>query len=31
MDHQAFAQLLGNYGGLVSAVAAVNSLFYVAA
>ena len=31
MDHQAFAQLLGNYGELVSAVAVAISLIYVAA
>ena len=31
MDHQAFAQLLGNYGEFVGAVAVVISLIYVAA
>ena len=30
MDHQAFAQLLGNYGEFVGAVAVVFTLFYLA-
>jgi hypothetical protein len=30
MDHQAFAQLLGNYGEFVGAVAVVATLFYLA-
>lgn len=30
MDHQAFAQLLGNYGEFVGAVAVVITLFYLA-
>ena len=31
MDHQAFAQLLGNYGEFVGAVAVVGTLVYLAA
>ena len=31
MDHQAFAQMLGNYGEFVGAVAIVVTLFYLAA
>ena len=31
MNHQAFAQLLGNYGGFVGAIAVVLTLFYLAA
>ena len=30
MDHQAFAQLLGNYGEFVGAIAVVATLFYLA-
>ena len=30
MDHQAFAQLLGNYGEFVGALAVVATLFYLA-
>ena len=30
MDHQAFAQLLGNYGEFVGAVAVVATLIYLA-
>ena len=30
MDHQAFAQLLGNYGEFVGAVAVVLTLIYLA-
>jgi hypothetical protein len=30
MDHQAFAQLLGNYGEFVGAIAVVVTLFYLA-
>ena len=30
MDHQAFAQLLGNYGEFVGAIAVVGTLFYLA-
>ena len=31
MDHQAFAQLLGNYGEFVGAIAVVVTLVYLAA
>ena len=31
MDHQAFAQLLGNYGEFIGAIAVVVTLFYLAA
>ena len=31
MDHQAFAQLLGNYGEFVGAIAVVATLAYLAA
>jgi hypothetical protein len=30
MDHQAFAQLLGNYGEFIGAIAVVVTLFYLA-
>jgi hypothetical protein len=30
VDHQTFAQLLGNYGEFVGAVAVVATLFYLA-
>ena len=30
MDHQAFAQLLGNYGEFIGAIAVVATLFYLA-
>jgi hypothetical protein len=30
MDHQAFAQMLGNYGEFVGAIAVVSTLFYLA-
>ena len=30
MDHQAFAQLLGNYGEFVGAIAVVVTLIYLA-